>query len=654
MKLARFLCLAFLILIFAFSTLLYADVPQMINYQGKITTPAGALVDSTLSMVFTLYHGQGDASPAWAETLVVPVEKGIFSVVLGNVHAIPYDVFDGAVKYLGVKAGTDPEMSPRKEVVSVGYAFKSEYSDTADYAKDAPGADCGWVDDGSVVKLETESDKVSIGTSGPIAKLTAMINAGPSGNEMAGYFKSTVGDNGTAIGVFGHADVGSGGTAYGVVGNASGGDSAWAGHFTGDLYASGDVGIGTDNPYANLHIKSSDRAEIKLEIADPGPNDKSVLTFSSDTGGTSSLFYIPAQKELVMACSDQGGKIKFMTTITGLLHEQMRITGGGKVGIGTMSPSSFLDVFGDINTSDVYKIGDERVLSVPGSNTFVGVKAGDNNTTGYSNTYLGKAAGYNNSSGLYNTFLGDSAGYNNIYNENTFLGSHAGKSNYSGSCNTFVGRRTGCTNVSGRENTFLGSYAGFDNTTGDENTFVGDAAGVNNTTGNNNTFIGSNAGYHNTTGDSNVFIGYKAGYFHQTGSNKLIIANAPNTSDILIYGDFSTDRVGINTTGPAYTLDVNGDINVNGSYNIKKGGVNYTHPDYVFEPGYDLMTLKDLRKYVKENKSLPNVISAEDVKKNDGFKMDELLIQMLEKIEEQTLYIFELEERIAELEKDKR
>jgi hypothetical protein len=41
------------------------------------------------------------------------------------------------------------------------------------------------------------------------------------------------------------------------------------------------------------------------------------------------------------------------------------------------------------------------------------------------------------------------------------------------------------------------------------------------------------------------------------------------------------------------------------------------------------------------------------VKKNDGFKMDELLIQMLEKIEEQTLYIFQLEERIAELEKQR-
>jgi hypothetical protein len=110
-------------------------------------------------------------------------------------------------------------------------------------------------------------------------------------------------------------------------------------------------------------------------------------------------------------------------------------------------------------------------------------------------------------------------------------------------------------------------------------------------------------------------------------------------------------NVGIGTTTPAYKLDVNGDINVSGSYNVKKGGVNYNHPDYVFEPDYKLMSLEDLKQYVREHKSLPRVVSAGEVKKNEGFKMDELLIQMLEKIEEQTLYIFQLEERITELEK---
>lgn len=107
--------------------------------------------------------------------------------------------------------------------------------------------------------------------------------------------------------------------------------------------------------------------------------------------------------------------------------------------------------------------------------------------------------------------------------------------------------------------------------------------------------------------------------------------------------------VGIGTNTPAYKLDVNGDINVSGSYNVKKNGVNYSHPDYVFEPDYKLMSLDDLKKYVTTHKHLPNVISADEVRANDGFKLDELLIQMLEKIEEQTLYILQLEEKTKEV-----
>jgi hypothetical protein len=127
--------------------------------------------------------------------------------------------------------------------------------------------------------------------------------------------------------------------------------------------------------------------------------------------------------------------------------------------------------------------------------------------------------------------------------------------------------------------------------------------------------------------------------------------SATNGEHIFLNPSNGNSYVGIGTNNPAYTLDVNGNINVSGSYNIKKGGTNYTHPDYVFEPDYKLMPLDELRKYVAEKKSLPGVITADEVKKNEGFKMDQLLVQMLEKMEEQTLYILQLEKRIAELEK---
>jgi hypothetical protein len=178
MKSARFLSLALLIFIFAFSTLSYAGVPKMMNYQGKITKPSGALVDTVVQMTFTIYDDSTGGNVLWADTLFsVAVQKGIFSVLLGSGNTIPDSVFNGNVRYLGVKVGTDAEMTPRKEIVSVGYAYKAEYADTAQYAHLAVN-DGDWVIDGD--NLYRLSGNVGIGTTNPAVKLSVeggMISA---------------------------------------------------------------------------------------------------------------------------------------------------------------------------------------------------------------------------------------------------------------------------------------------------------------------------------------------------------------------------------------------------------------------------------------------------------------------------------------------
>ena len=57
---------------------------------------------------------------------------------------------------------------------------------------------------------------------------------------------------GTHYGVYGAAD--GTGTQYGVFGTATGTGTLWAGYFSGNVYSSGNVGIGTISPSANLHV----------------------------------------------------------------------------------------------------------------------------------------------------------------------------------------------------------------------------------------------------------------------------------------------------------------------------------------------------------------------------------------------------------------
>jgi len=134
MRLAKvFIILAF---IFVFSSWVYADVPDSISYQGKLTTPVGLLIDGNYAMTFKIYDVAVGGVALWTEAHpAVTVDKGVFSVMLGSITSLPATVFDGSVRYLGVQVGGDPEMTPRKEIVSVAYAYRAGTA----------GADNDWI-----------------------------------------------------------------------------------------------------------------------------------------------------------------------------------------------------------------------------------------------------------------------------------------------------------------------------------------------------------------------------------------------------------------------------------------------------------------------------------------------------------------------------
>lgn len=73
-------------------------------------------------------------------------------------------------------------------------------------------------------------------------------------------------------------------------------------------------------------------------------------------------------------------------------------------------------------------------------------------------------------------------------------------------------------------------------------------------------------------------------------------------------------------------------------------------PDYVFEPGYQLMKLPELQKYLDKNKHLPEIPSAKEMEK-EGVKLSEMNMLLLKKVEELTLYMLEQQKEIDALKK---
>lgn len=82
---------------------------------------------------------------------------------------------------------------------------------------------------------------------------------------------------------------------------------------------------------------------------------------------------------------------------------------------------------------------------------------------------------------------------------------------------------------------------------------------------------------------------------------------------------------------------------------IKVSAVNGA--DFVFEEDYDLPSLTDIEGHIKQHKHLPEIASADEMLK-DGVDLAKFQIQLLQKIEELTLYTIQQEKKIEKLEKE--
>ena len=101
----------------------------------------------------------------------------------------------------------------------------------------------------------------------------------------------------------------------------------------------------------------------------------------------------------------------------------------------------------------------------------------------------------------------------------------------------------------------------------------------------------------------------------------------------------------------AERIDVVSGITMNGT--LDAGGIRLRTEvpasDHVFNSDYQLMTLAELGAFIKENRHLPEVPSAEEFQEN-GYSVGEMDDLLLRKIEEITLYLLEQEKKIVALE----
>ena len=201
----------------------------------------------------------------------------------------------------------------------------------------------------------------------------------------------------------------------------------------------------------------------------------------------------------------------------------------------------------------------QRVFSVPGTdNTFAGVGAGANNTSGSRITAFGAQAGASNQTANTSAYFGYAAGENDITGINAFFGGRAGRANVSGGQNSFFGEDAGTGNVSSSNNAYFGQSTGR-SANGNGNSYFGEFAGAQDLVGNFNTLLGYNAqGQTNLT--TAIAIGANA---KVDQDNSLVLGSIAGVN-----GAPASVNVGIGTTTPVAALDTRGTLLVSGNVGL--------------------------------------------------------------------------------------
>ena len=113
---------------------------------------------------------------------------------------------------------------------------------------------------------------------------------------------------------------------------------------------------------------------------------------------------------------------------------------------------------------------------------------------------------------------------------------------------------------------------------------------------------------------------------------------------ILFLNDDGNVGIGVDPCriNPTYKLSVCGKIRALGI------DVEAEWCDFVFDENYKLRTLKEVEDYITENKRLPEFPAGNEIERN-GADVGNLLSKQMQKIEELTLYLIQLNKEVEEL-----
>jgi len=302
------------------SLALTSQVPELLSYQASVSDAAGIPIGASnpvnRTVTFKFYTQSTGGTPVYAESQVVTIANGDFSVLLGNgngVSGLPGRVAPASPirslasitlspLYLGITvddgtAAADPEISPRQQLASAAFATRAQIAEGLADGKLATGM----VADSAITTVKIGSSQVTTAKIADANITTAKLAAGSVTLDKLDT---------SAIGI-------------------------WTPNGPNINRTTGNVGIGQPSPGFPLNFASTLGNKISL------------------SGNSGSHLGFGVQTNLLQIYTDtSSGDVGFGYGSSTAFTETMRIKGNGNLGIGTTAPTSKLHVVGGSATID--------------------------------------------------------------------------------------------------------------------------------------------------------------------------------------------------------------------------------------------------------------------------------------------------------------
>jgi len=95
-------------------------VSSVVPIQGRLTDAGGSPLNGSYSVRARLYDASSGGTALCEDTDTVNADNGLFNM---NMNFCTASDIDGKTLYLGIKVGSDPEMTPRQAIYPVPYAW---------------------------------------------------------------------------------------------------------------------------------------------------------------------------------------------------------------------------------------------------------------------------------------------------------------------------------------------------------------------------------------------------------------------------------------------------------------------------------------------------------------------------------------------------